>query len=45
MEKAGMILAPGFEESETLYIVDILRRCHISCELVAFEKKKAPGLI
>lgn len=43
MEKAGVILAPGFEESETLYIVDILRRCQISCELVALEKKEVMG--
>lgn len=43
MVKAGVILAPGFEESETLYIVDILRRCQISCELVALDQNDVRG--
>ncbi len=38
MKKAGVALAPGFEESETLYIVDVLRRCGIVCELTGWSE-------
>lgn len=38
MKKAGVVLAPGFEESETLYIVDVLRRCGIVCELTGWSE-------
>lgn len=33
MKRAVILVAPGFEESETLTIADILRRAEISCEL------------
>ena len=33
-KKAAVIVAEGFEESETLTIVDILRRAEIRCDLV-----------
>lgn len=36
MKRAAMIVAPGFEEGETLTIVDILRRADIVCDLVGF---------
>ena len=38
MKKAAVIVAPGFEEGETLTIVDILRRAQIQCDMVGFEK-------
>ena len=38
MTKVAVIVAPGFEEGETLVIVDILRRAEITCDLVGFEK-------
>ena len=37
MKKAAVIIAPGFEESETLTIADILRRAHIDCRLVGLD--------
>ena len=36
MKKAAVILAPGFEEGESLTIADILRRANIQCDLVGF---------
>ncbi len=39
MKKAAIILAPGFEEGETLTIVDIIRRANLQCDMVGFEKK------
>lgn len=33
MKKTGIILADGFEEGETLTIVDILRRAGIQCDM------------
>ena len=36
MRKAAVILAPGFEEGESLTIVDIIRRANLQCDLVGF---------
>lgn len=38
MKKVAVIVAPGFEEGETLTIVDILRRANISCDMVGFHE-------
>ena len=38
MKKVSVILAPGFEEGETLTIVDIFRRANIECDMVGFEE-------
>lgn len=37
MKKAAVIVAPGFEEGETLTIVDILRRANIHCDMFGFD--------
>ena len=34
--KAAILLAPGFEEGETLTVADILRRAGLGCDLVGF---------
>jgi 4-methyl-5(b-hydroxyethyl)-thiazole monophosphate biosynthesis len=39
MKRAVILVAPGFEESETLTIADILRRAEISCELAGTERE------
>ena len=36
MKKAAVILAPGFEEGESLTIVDIIRRANLQCDIVGF---------
>lgn len=36
MKRAAVILAPGFEEGESLTIVDILRRANLQCDIVGF---------
>ena len=33
MKKVAVIVAPGFEEGETLTIVDIIRRAHFQCDM------------
>lgn len=38
MKKAVIIIAPGFEESETLTIVDIMRRANLTCDMMGFER-------
>lgn len=38
MKQAAVLVAPGFEEGETLTIVDILRRASIPCDLVGFSE-------
>lgn len=38
MKKAAIIVAPGFEEGETLTIVDIIRRAHLQCDMYGFDK-------
>ncbi len=37
MKQAAVILAPGFEEGESLTLADILRRAGFVCDLVGFE--------
>ena len=43
MKKAAIILAPGFEEGETLTIVDIIRRANLQCDIVGFDKEVEGG--
>ena len=43
MKKVAVLVAPGFEEGETLTIVDILRRAHIECDLVGFANEVTGG--
>lgn len=38
MKKAAVIVAPGFEEGETLTIVDIIRRAGLQCDMFGFDK-------
>ncbi|HEL2584873.1 TPA: DJ-1/PfpI family protein [Streptococcus suis] len=38
MVKVAVLVAPGFEEGETLTIVDIIRRANIECELVGIDE-------
>lgn len=38
MKKIAVFVAPGFEEGETLTIVDILRRGNMECDLVGTEE-------
>lgn len=38
-KKVAVLIAPGFEEGETLTIVDIIRRANITCHLFGFEKQ------
>ncbi|MFR1449649.1 MAG: DJ-1 family glyoxalase III [Beduini sp.] len=38
MKKAAIIMAPGFEEGETLTIVDIIRRANLQCDIFGFDK-------
>ena len=37
MKKIAVLVAPGFEEIETIGIVDILRRGELHCDLVGLE--------
>ena len=43
MKKVGIIVAPGFEEGETLTIADILRRANIQCDLFGLSKEVTGG--
>lgn len=38
MKKAAVIVAPGFEEGETLTIVDIMRRANLQCDMFGFDE-------
>lgn len=38
MKKAAVLVAPGFEEGETLTIVDILRRANLQCDMFGLEE-------
>lgn len=38
MKKAAVLVAPGFEEGETLTIVDILCRAQIQCDTFGFDQ-------
>lgn len=37
MKKVAIIVAPGFEEGETLTIVDIIRRANLQCDMFGFD--------
>lgn len=37
MIKAAVLVAPGFEEGETLTIVDIIRRANLQCDMFGFD--------
>lgn len=39
MKNAAVLIAPGFEEGETMTIVDILRRCDIHCTIYGTSKE------
>ncbi len=43
MKKAAVLVAPGFEEGETLTIVDIIRRAGLQCHTFGFEKTAEGG--
>lgn len=43
MKKAAVIVAPGFEEGETLTIVDIIRRAQFTCDLIGFTSEVTGG--
>ena len=40
MKKAAVLLATGYEEGEALFIVDILRRADMVCDIISTEKEK-----
>ena len=42
-KKVAVILANGFEEGESLLVVDILRRAEISCDIVSIENEMVTG--
>lgn len=44
MRKVAVLMAEGFEESETLTIVDILRRAGIPCDTFGFEEGFIKGM-
>ena len=39
MKKIAVLVAPGFEEGETLTIVDIMRRAGFQCDMFGFTKE------
>lgn len=39
MKRAAVLVAPGFEEGETLTIADVLRRAELECDLVGFSEE------
>lgn len=43
MKKVAVLLADGFEESETLTIVDILRRAEITAHLISIDSELVRG--
>lgn len=43
MKKVALLLANGFEEGEALFVVDILRRANITCDMVSIKDKGVTG--
>lgn len=43
MTKVAVLVAPGFEEGETLTIVDILRRASIECDMIGLSEEVTGG--
>lgn len=43
MKKAAVLVAPGFEEGETLTIVDIIRRANLQCDTFGFDQVVTGG--
>lgn len=43
MKKVAVLVAPGFEEGETLTIVDILRRASIECDMIGLTEVVTGG--
>jgi 4-methyl-5(b-hydroxyethyl)-thiazole monophosphate biosynthesis len=43
MKKAAVLVAPGFEEGETLTIVDIIRRANIQCDMFGSQEDVEGG--
>lgn len=43
MKKAVVLVAPGFEEGETLTIVDIIRRANLKCDMFGFDEAVTGG--
>lgn len=43
MRKVAVFLADGFEEGESLFIIDILRRANIHCDSVSLDKDMVRG--
>lgn len=44
MSKVAVLMAEGFEEGETMTIVDILRRLNITCDTFYFKEKLVKGM-
>jgi protein deglycase len=44
MSKVAVLMAEGYEESETLTIVDILRRAELTCHTFYFDNKLVKGM-
>lgn len=44
MSKIAVLMATGYEEGETLTIVDILRRAGLTCDTFYFEDKLVKGM-
>lgn len=42
-KKAAVILADGFEEGESLFVVDIIRRGEIMCDMITLDEKMVRG--
>lgn len=42
-KKVAVMLANGFEEGEALFVVDIIRRAGIDCDMVSIKEKKVEG--
>ena len=43
MKKAAVILAPGYEEGESLFVVDIIRRGGFACDSVSIAGEQVTG--